>query len=176
MKHKGWKTLENLLSKQNNGRVPHTNRKQRFRRIVASGCVFCFIIVAILSTPLVVAFAEYGHYYSDEPATGCHRMRNHTCNCDDGTNSDVPVIFRNVRASIQPNQHYHHHHHHSDTEIECMACALIQKVTNPLKQFNYISNGITATDRGFHNSSLLCPELITNGAYTPVDFKTQMNN
>lgn len=169
--------METHFSKQSSGRAPYTKHKRRFERIVASACVFCFVIVALLLTPMVVVFAEHSHGYGGEPATGCHSARNHSCSCDGETNSDIPVIFRVVRANVQPNhRHHHHHHHHGDVDIECMACALIQKVINPLRQFNYISNSTTATDCSVYDSSAFCPELITNGYNTPVEYKTQMNN
>lgn len=147
--------------------------KKRFRRIVATLCILCFVFVAFLSTPLVIAFASHEH----ELLPGCFRAHGHICGCDND-NGMVLLITRAIeRSFIHISSHNHgHKHNHGDMHIECLQCASIEKIVNPLRQHNYVDNGIILVDYDIFPYTAIYREIIIEGVLTPIEFKTKMNN
>jgi len=147
--------------------IINTNHFQRLLKSVAVVGVVFFVIVSLLSTTFVVALAEHDHddneYISDCPAT-----RNPVCLCENADAQIQEVLLEIAGIDI-------HEHDHNAVKTNCMACAFIQKIINPIRQVCFLVCYPLHTNDFLDACSVLDVSSLL-GFITPVELRTKMSN
>jgi len=136
---------------------------RRFRKSVSLVCIVCFFIASLLSSSLVVAFAEHDHDYF----TGCPRTQRSVCLCEG--DSDQTQILAEIRLVTLTQDH-------DNATTSCLACVILFKIVDPMRQTGLAISCATLADLNCLALNASCSLPILSGFYTPVELKIKMSN
>jgi hypothetical protein len=142
----------------------NTKRKRRLKKSLAPVCVVC-VIVSVLSASLVIAFAGHEH----EALVGCTRTNNPLHICENDPARAQPQARANTQTGMQSQTQ-------NEAKSGCLACVLIQKVVNPLRQTGFAVSSATLADIGMFALLALCIFSLVSAAPSPVELKTKITN
>ena len=143
--------------------------KRRFGRTVSLACVVGFIMVFLLAATQLTALAAHNH----ESIPGCLRTGGPVCACD---STGAPALtqardstWAATGADAQPQAN-------DDAKAGCLACALILKIVNPLRESIIAASSAIHADFSLFAFAALGFLLILSGFLTPVRLKSKMSN
>ena len=125
--------------------------KQRSKMIVAMFCVLSFVLIFLISAPLLMTLAEHGR----EANTGCALTLNPECFCESST-------------PLQQTGH--------EAEHACLACALVQKAIDPLRELGVALSSMMHTDLSLLAITIILLLPFASGCLTPIRLKTRIDN
>ena len=141
---------------------------QRFRKI-CSLLFICLISTLLLSTSMVLML----HTHEHDNVAGCLRTLDPVCACDnDGTLISVGSQ-EDTRIAAQSGVQLQSR---NDTKTNCLTCAMILKVVNPLRYIGSTVNSLLLADINLFASTALLLLIVLFGFLTPIELKTKNTN
>jgi hypothetical protein len=146
----------------------HSVHKRRIRRSVAIVGVVCFAVVAVFSATLLMVLAGHEH----EGFAGCPRTLNPQCACESDAGPAASPAMAIALAGARP----HIFNGTNETKADCLACVLMQKVVDPLRQTVFAAGAAALADAGLFASAALCILFLLTASPSPVELKTKITN
>ena len=139
--------------------------RRLFRRVVACVCAVSFVIVFIFSAALMMKYAAHDHWN----VPGCRSKLTPALNCVINDGQTQLHTRANTPAGTEAEPH-------NNAKAGCLACAMVQKTVDQLRQLSSIVCSSAPSDAALLVLAALCLLSMLAGPLTPVRLKIKNNN